>query len=258
MNLQQLDLPVPTFLRSRLVQVAVGLALAASGCALSSDDDVQAERSSGGKQAQCFTTRLEGGGDVAEILPVDLRTEKLGAAVGTISSFDVSSLGAIDGKLVTCAYEGGIEIVDLSTNRSEQITRSCDGVTSDGTRIWVNSLYDRALYEYQGLQALRDNLVSRTLPGPYATRLGLGEGRLLAAWHSAAEVLAVDLETGATTPIAIPGYDGWIFGVAERDDDRYVVGGWVERGIRVYDRTSGELTNTLFADQFLQDLACTR
>jgi hypothetical protein len=131
-------------------------------------------------------------------------------------------------------------------------------VTSDGTRVWVNSVREQALYEYQGLQALRDNVVSRKLPSVYATRLGAGEGRLLAAWHSAPEVLAVDLETGAATPVAIPHYDGWIFGLAEREKARYILGGWVERGIRVYDRVGGELVQTLFADKFLQGLACAK
>lgn len=254
MNRQQLDLPTQTSLRPRLVHVAVGLALAGAGCALSTEENVLADRQSTFAGGACFTTIVTGEG--ADLLPVDLDAETLGAAVGTISSHDISSLGAIDGALVTCSHDRGIEIFDLATNQSEWIERACDGVTSDGKLVWVNSVFDRALYEYDGLQALRDNVVSRTLPGVFATRLGRGEGRLLAAWHSAAELLAVDLATGEATPIAIPGYDGWIFGVAERGEDRYVLGGWVERGIRIYDRTSGALTDSLFEDKFLQGLAC--
>lgn len=240
----------------RFVQVAVGLVIVASGCAVQSDSEQDESNAAfaGKKQAQCFTTRA--GGEGAEILPVDLHKGTLGAPAGTIASHDISSLGAIEGALVTCTHEGGIGIVDLATKQSEWIARPCDGVTSDGKLVWVNSVRDQTLYEYEGLKALRDNDVKRTLPSVYATRLGVGEGRLLAAWHSAAEVLAVDLDTGAATPIAIPDYDGWIFGVAERGDDRYVVGGWVERGIRVYDRDSGALTDTLFEDEFLQGLTC--
>jgi hypothetical protein len=240
-------------LRLRLVHVAVGLVLAGSGCTLV-DDNVEVVLKPTFSGGECFTTTFTG--EAAKILPVDLDAEALGPAVGTVSSHDIASLGTIDGDLVTCTYEGGIEIIDLATNQKEQIGRACDGVTSDGTLVWVNSVRDNALYEYQGLRALRDNAVNRTLPSVYASSLGLGEGRLLAAWHSAAELLAVDLDTGATTPIPIPGYDGWIFGLAERGENRYVLGGWVERGIRVYDRTSGALIDTLFADSFLQGLAC--
>lgn len=254
----QLALTTQTTLRPRLVHVAVGLALAGAGCAADSDSasDEQNEDNvalAGEKQkpSQCYTTRY------GEILPVDLDTEQLGAAVGTISQSDIASLGAIDRSLVTCGYEG-IQIVDLDTNETELIARPCHGVTSDGKYVWVNSIFDGALYEYKGLKALRDDKVNRTLRSAHASRLGFGEGRLLAAWHSAAEVLAIDLDTGESTAIPLPGYDGWIFGLAERGDERYVVGGWVEKGIRAYDRVSGEPTRTLFADEFLQGLACTQ
>jgi hypothetical protein len=246
-------LPRQLSLRPRLaVAVAVvGLALAGTGCALSDGVEVL---SSAGALSGCFTTRAGGLG--VEILPVDLAAETLGAPLGTIASPDVSSLGAIDGTLVTCTHEGGIEIIDLTTRKTERIQRACDGVTSDGTLVWVNSVLESSLFEYQGLQALRDHDVKRRFSSVHATRLGVGEGRLLAAWHSAAEVLAIDLDTGAATPIPLPGYDGWIFGLAERGDQRFVLGGWVERGIRVYDRTSGALTDTLFPNQFLQGLTC--
>jgi hypothetical protein len=216
---------------------------------------VQAARNTedrGELSADCYATT----GFSSEIVPIDLKARKIGEPIGMVDSHDISSLGLIDNSLVTCTHDRGLMIIDLESGTSESIARHCDGVTSDGTRVWVNSVFERALFEYQGLDALRANDVSRTLPSVYATRLGWGEGRLLAAWHSAAEVLAVDLETGASQPIPLPDYDGWIFGLAERGDDRYVVGGWVERGIRVYDRTSGALTDTLFEDQFLQGLAC--
>jgi hypothetical protein len=259
MNLPQLVAPAQPALRPRLLHAAMGLALAVagSGCALSVEEEVLIDdRSafSASKDAPCFTTTE--GGEGAEILPVDLDAERLGSSIGTIASHDVSSLGLIDGALLSCTHDRGLEIIDLASDKREQMSRSCDGIASDGTLIWVNSVPEQGLFEYQGLQALRDHKPSRTLPSAFASRLGLGEGRLLAAWHSAAEVLAVDLETGATTPIALPDYDGWIFGLAERGDRRYVVGGWVERGIRVYDRERGNLIDTLFADRFLQGLVC--
>jgi hypothetical protein len=157
--------------------------------------------------------------------------------------------------LLTCSNRQ-IQVVDLESGKREHIARDCSGATSDGRRIWVNSPFERTLNEYRGLQALRDNTVRRTLPSVHASRLGRGEDRILAAWHSAAEVLAVDRRTGATTAIPLPNYDGWIFGLTEVGDKRYVVGGWVERGIRVYDRTSGALTATLFPNEFFQGLAC--
>jgi hypothetical protein len=233
----------------------MGLALAASGCSVEEEVLIDDRAASAAlKDAQCFTTTA--GAEGFDILPVDLDGERLGASVGTIASHDVSSLGLIDGALLTCTHDRGLEIIDLATNQIEQLTRMCDGIASDGTLVWVNSIYDQKLFEYEGLKALRDNTPSRELPSPFASRLGAGEGRLLAAWHSAAEVLAVDLETGATTPIAIPDYDGWIFGLAERGNSRYILGGWVEQGIRVYDRERGGLTATLFEGRFLQGLAC--
>ena len=257
MNKPQLALSTQTSLslRPRLVGIAVGLALTATGCALDSspEDDVQDDDTTAlaAKPSTCFTTRF------GDILPVDLDAKTLGAPVGSIPSADISSLGVIDNSVLTCSYGVGIQIFDLGTQQVEQIDRRCDGITSDGKHIWVNSVYDQTLSEYKSLKALRDDDASRTLPSAHATRLGAGEGRLLAAWHSAAEVLDVDLTTGATTPIALPGYDGWIFGLAARGDRNYVVGGWVEMGIRAYDRTTGALADTLFADEFLQGLACT-
>jgi hypothetical protein len=260
MNKQRLDLPTQTSLLPRFAGLAVGLALTVTGCALDAEDDVGDEDTTAfaaSKKSGCFTTRMGAGAEGAEILPVDLDKEKLGKAVGSIPSHDISSLGVIDNSILTCTHEGGIQIFDLATQKLEQLPRRCDGITSDGKLIWVNSVFDQALLEYEGLQALRDDVSSRALPSAFATRLGAGEGRLLAAWHSAAEVLDVDLATGEAKPFPLPGYDGWIFGLAARGESNYVVGGWVERGIRAYDRTSGALTATLFASEFLQGLACT-
>jgi hypothetical protein len=202
--------------------------------------------------SRCFTTEETG-----VVRGVDLVA---GTLTGRLSAFSsggmASSLGVMGRELITCAANQ-IEILSLDTGQVERIERECHGVTADGRYIWVNALFTRALFEYEGLDALREHRPRRRLVSPFASRLGVGDGRLLAAWHSDHKVSAIDLATGSTVELALPGYDGWINGIAELAGKRYVVAGSDDRGIRVHDGVSGALTATLFPGVSLDGLVCT-
>src|SRR5262245_1944826 len=101
----KLQLPTPT----SLFHVAI-LAIAASGCVLDTDDNVQAARNTGDDGAMstdCFATI----GFSSEIVPIDLHAKRIGNPIGTIGSSDISSLGLIDNSLVTCTHDQGLMIV---------------------------------------------------------------------------------------------------------------------------------------------------
>lgn len=197
--------------------------------------------------SDCYATR---GG---ELVRLDLATEQLfplGVPVDT-----ENSLVVIGDKVLACA--GGLSITDLTTGAVEQVgAGSCHAVASDGTRIWVQA-FPEPLRAYASLDDLRADVPERELPAPYATRIGGGfDGHLLASWHSSDEVLEVDTTTGAVTPRSLPDYDGWIFGLQEVGDSRFVAGGWVELGIRQYTRATGKLERTLFPTESFQGLTC--
>ena len=100
-----------------------------------------------------------------------------------------------------------------------------------------------------------DEKVSATYPRPWASRLGYGENGVLAAWHSASEILRV--EASGVTEIPLQQYDGWIFGMTELDKNRYVVAGWAEGGgILQFDAKTGAYERRLFEGQWLQGLTC--
>jgi hypothetical protein len=223
------------------------------GCAESDPQKIQAlseeQQADGGS---CYTTD----GFSGELLKIDLASGEIGP-VGTTLPFthDISSLGLANNHLLWCESFANVLALDLATNEIKQVAIDCDGVTSDGQRVYVQSMLTQSLTEFDSLEKLLGNSPTRTLPASWATRIGAGEGRLLAAWHSAPEVLSIDLATGADTAIKLEGYDGWIFGLAEVGGSIYVNGGWVEQGIRVYD-AAGTLLNTLAPDRFLAGLAC--
>jgi hypothetical protein len=239
------------------------LAVLITGCITASEDEVgtpvdgpaQAARSEEaaipGLPRRCFSSSL------GQIISVDLARQTIAPTLDHIESIDISSLGLIQNHLVACAsYEGQIAILDLATGFTHTVEMPCTGVTAVGDRIYVQTLVTD-LREYASLRALIANQPTRILPPPYASRVGAGNGRLLAAWHSADEVLAVDLDTAATTPIHLPDYDGWIFGLYENARVRLVAGGWVEKGLNVYDAASGQPIARLFPDTWLEGLACT-
>jgi hypothetical protein len=234
-----------------------------TGCITASEDEITTEVESAQATLsadaisrlprRCFSS------SAGQVITLDLRREEITPTPDRIEALGLSSLGLIQDHLVACARpgpEGSVEVLDLATGFTNAIELPCDGVTAVDDKIYVQTL-TADLSEYASLRALVANEPTRTLPAPFASRIGAGHGRLLAAWHSDDEVLAVDLRTAATTAIHLPDYDGWIFGLYENARVRLVTGGWVEKGINVYDATSGDPIVRLFPDTWLEGLACT-
>jgi hypothetical protein len=238
------------------------VAVLITGCITGSGDEITARVESAeaepsvdaaisGLPKRCFSSSL------GQVITLDLQRQKITPTPDRIESTDLSSLGIVQNHLVACARpEGSVQILDLATGLTNAIEMPCDGVTAVDDKIYVQTL-TVDLREFASLRALVANQPARILPAPFASRIGSGHGRLLAAWHSDDEVLAVDLRTAATTAIHLPNYDGWIFGLYENARVRLVTGGWVEKGINVYDATSGAPIGRLFPDMWLEGLACT-
>jgi len=202
-----------------------------------------------GRPTTCFS---QVGGSVVTL---DLASETITATPDHFAAVALSSLGLTENHLMACGSTT-LDILDLATGVTTSVDLPCDAVTAQGDKIYVQSLSNQSLTEYANLRAVIAKQASRSLPAPFASRLGAGHGRLLASWHSTDEVLAVDLETGATTAVPLPNYDGWIFGLFENAKVRLVAGGWVETGLNLYDTVSGQPRGRLFDGVWLQGLAC--
>jgi WD40 repeat protein len=192
-----------------------------------------------------------------QAVTLDLEAETITTTPDFMLVGDVSSLGMIQDHLVACgSWNGTLQILDQITGQTTTVDLPCEGVTTIGDKVYVQSLVQNSLHEYANLRALIAKTPTRALTAPYASRIGAGNGRLIASWHSADEILAVDLETGASTAIPLPGYDGWIFGLFENASVRLVAGGWVETGINIYDTQSGQQVGRLFDGVSLGGLTC--
>lgn len=181
-----------------------------------------------------------------------------------ISGHDIKGLGHFGGSLVACqGAPGGTEIAvyDLDGTSAKAVPMECDAVTGDGDRIWVMDpifAFPPTIREYTSFAALVANQPSRTLPAPSAFSLGVGQDRLIAAWHSTNEVTLVSLVDGSHTTSPLQGYDNWIFGSAEAFGHRYMVGGWAadSTGIHQFDPDTGAGQGRLFGDTWLAGLTC--
>jgi len=195
-----------------------------------------------------------------DVIVLDLATETIAPTSYALPGAFPDSLGLTQNHLVSCdtdnSPETTVNAVDLATGVRTSIDLPCTSVTALGDKIYVQSLSSNLLTEYASLGELMAKQPTRDLPSPYASRLGAGNSRLLAAWHAADEVLAVTLDTGAVEPIPLHNYDGWIFGLFENAQVRLVAGGWVETGINVYDTVSGQPIGRMFDGVWLQGLAC--
>ena len=245
-----------------------------TGCALPPEDDAasspaslepasseQASELSGsairGLPDTCFAELFDPLG--SHLVRLDLATETITVTPDSFDNdFGLSSLGLVQNHLVACSFPNAdaVDILDLATGIHTQVPMPCDSATALGDKIYVHDLFGGSLTEFADLRALIANTPLRTLAALFASRLGAGDHRLLAAWHSDDEAIALDLETGVSKAIPLPGYDGWIFGLFENPRVRLLAGGWVETGIYVYDTASGQLIRRLFEGTFLQGLAC--
>jgi hypothetical protein len=182
---------------------------------------------------------------------------------GTMSS----GMGHFGGALVACSgIPGGqgILIFDLDGQAVKSVDLPCQAVSGDGERLWVleslhNGPWTRIL-EFTSFADLVADQPSRELPGHSGFSLGTSVERnqLLTSWHSSNEVWRVDLETGAKTVAPLDGFDGWIFGVHETAEHRYVIGSWSEdqRGVHVFDPETGENQGRKFTGLQLNGLTC--
>jgi RNA polymerase sigma-70 factor (ECF subfamily) len=199
----------------------------------------------------CFSVSAFDGG----VVLLDPTTETIVYTSMNLDAVEMSSLGWTGNHLLGCDWtQDRVLVFDLATGATTALARGCDAVTAMGGQIYVQSLLYGSLREYPDLAALIEDRPARILPGPFASRLGPGHGRLLAAWHAADEVLAVDLATASSEPIPLHDYDGWIYGLFENADVRLVIpqGG----GMHLYDTASGERVGNLFDSMQLRGLAC--
>jgi hypothetical protein len=197
-----------------------------------------------------------------EVVRLDLRNERIEPLAG-IPAIDgareISSLALVEDHLIACQSDENsvhqLLVVGLASKRVERTQRPCEAIASDGTRIWLRpTLMEQKLVVYSGLGALLDDRPSGEQPAPHPTsRLGTGGDRLFAAWHSSDHVVAIDAN-GGTRELPLAKYDGWIFGVGATGGQIFVVGGWAEKGIRVFDIENGSLVRTLFASERLNGL----
>lgn len=183
------------------------------------------------------------------------------ANLPSISGHDVKGMGHFGGSLVAC--QGGTELAvyDLDGTSAKSVPMNCDAVTGDGDHIWVKDPlfeFPPTIREYTSFAALVADQPSRTLPAPSAFSLGVGQNRLIAAWHSTNEVTLVSLIDGSHTTSPLQGYDNWIFGSAEAFGHRYMVGGWAEdsTGVHQFDPDTGAGQGRLFGDTWLAGLTC--
>jgi hypothetical protein len=237
------------------------LAMLIAGCAVSpgGDDDEAPSPKPGlphpvvldGLPDHCFA-RVDN-----NVVRLDLATETITATLDAgFGGVDLSSLGLTQNHLVGCSLGAPVEILDLATGMITTVDVPCDGATAIGDKIYVQSITAQSLTEYANLRTLIARHPLRVLPGLFATRLGAGNRRLLASWHSAGEIMSVNLTNGTPQSIPLPGYDGWIFGLFENAKVRLVAGGWVETGINVYDTTSGQPIGRVFDGVAMEGLAC--
>lgn len=120
-----------------------------------------------------------------------------------------SSIGVVDADILFCD-DSNHEIVKVARADGSvtSIKRSCTAVAADGNGIYVMNL-PGAIEHFPDLASLSDkSFKGKSLGELYASRLGTSNNGLLAAWHSANEVLRLDGK------IALEGYDDWIFGLS--------------------------------------------
>lgn len=218
------------------------------------------------------------GPDICYSLANDLRLKRLNMATHTVVPVNhpllsmpngsmASGMGHFGGALVTCKglpTGRGILIFDLDGQSIKSVDLPCQAVSGDGDRLWVlesvaTSPFNRIL-EFTSFADLVAGQASRELPGHGGFSLGVSArgDRLITSWHSANEVRLVDLVTGDMTPSPLEGYDGWIFGVHETEEHRYVVGSWApdHRGVHVFDAETGASQGRMFASYHLNGLTC--
>ena len=235
-----------------------------TGCALATDDAAALSPESSEQTNELSETAIRGLPDSCfantggQLVRLDLATETITETPDRFDDGLLSSLGLTQNHVVACLFPTGVvDILDLATGVHTQVDMPCDSATAIGDKIYVNA-NAQTLTEYADLRALIAKTPLRTLPRLFASRVGAGAGRLLAAWHSDDEILALDLDTGVSTAIPLPGHgDDWIFGLFENAHVRLVAAGWVQTGLEVYDTASGRLIRRLFDGTFLEGLACT-
>jgi hypothetical protein len=235
------------------------------------DLDAAIEELFGGSRT-CYSIRgsYESGDEykVGGLLRLDLDSETATLVPGfeAIRDFGVNSMAHFGSSILSCNEQSGaISIYNLRSKKTEKIAADCQSIAGDGRHIWMltsgrrEGAREAVIQEFNGLTALREARVSRTIPAPPTiSRVGVGDNRLLTAWHSTSEVVEVDLLSGAATPSTLENFDGWILGMSEAFGHRYIAGYFSEedRGIHVFDLKSGANKGRIFTDYAFGGLTC--
>jgi hypothetical protein len=172
-------------------------------------------------------------GDVPRIATVALDTGivTLGAAV-TLANFDesnVTSLGLIGDDLYACA--GGSGPTDRTVHTIHRVTGAvvatnvaCGAVTTDGSALWLlEGTTSTSLTRYADLGGAQAKQMAAAFPIQAVESIGPGKETLFGAWHSDAKVLRIVRSSGATTPLELEGFAGWIFGLSSASGGRLVI-----------------------------------
>ncbi len=162
--------------------------------------------------------------------------------------------------LYTCGADGLLRI-SLVGGTFEAIGLACQAVTDFAggilrmTPVWgsIGSQYRW----YESRQSLLENRVDRFYPGPMInSRMTASGSTLLTAWHSTGVIERYDLVTGESlSPIALEGYDDWIFGFAVTPRNELVVSDGIK--IVVFEGDTGRRLRELPGPRPAIGLACT-
>lgn len=161
-------------------------------------------------------------GDQLTLVGIDLATGSVTQGVKVQAKHSgppPSSLAVVGNEVLYCnegSSTGGIVRVSRTEGSTTVINRHCIAIAADATGIYVMENVGE-VDKFADIAALEGKVKPESVGKLHASRLGTSSQGILAAWHSAGEVLRLD---GA---LALEGYDDWINGVSGAPGNRVIV-----------------------------------
>ena len=151
-----------------------------------------------------------------------------------------SSLAVVGDEVLYCdnSSTGRIVRVSRSDGSTTFINRQCSAIAADASGIYLMQDVGGEIDKFADVAALASNAKPVSVGKLHASRLGTSSQGILAAWHSAGEVLRFD---GA---LALDGYDDWIDGLSGAPGNRVIVSSpradGSKPGLVAFDATTGK------------------
>ena len=161
-------------------------------------------------------------GDQLTLVGIDLATGSVTPGVKVQAKHSgppPSSLAVVGNEVLYCdenSSTGGIVRVSRTDGSTKIINRNCIAIAADATGIYVMQNFGE-VDKFADIAALEGKVKPESVGKLHASRLGTSSQGVLAAWHSAGEVLRLD---GALT---LEGYDDWINGLSGAPGNRVIV-----------------------------------